>query len=480
MKIAGIYPQEIEYDKKIQHAISEPYGLEMILAIAKQENHEVELFTNLEEINGQVTPIDEQKLIRNIMEFKPDVAAFSLYTCQYPAGKRIAQTLKSQIPKIINIAGNRYPTFLKNTEEPFDFMAVKEGEETFKEFLRELTTTKDFSKVKGLSFRQNNQTISTELRQRNLHLDTLPNALRFPIILKQTYQGLSIPTLSENPHFAIMEYSRCCYNNCKFCDNKGFWGNRVVFRSANRVVDEMFELKEKGVNLFYFMDLNFTALSDKTKELCKTMIDRKLNASWYCMSNTSTADNGNGKELLSIMKEAGCFKIAWGVESTNDLMLKKMNKKVGIDYTTSQQTNRVLQNSLETGIVNQGFYIIGFPWENQESIIKDAENLKDIPMHLLNIGIFTPIPLSRFHREMLEEGYSFDSDLEKHNRNNLVYNHKSLTNNTLKCLQQRIYNEFYESQDYLQRIETTCRIEPRLKKSFNDYSKFLNKEAKAA
>ena len=125
MKIAGIYPQHSELDSKIQHAVSEPYGLEMILAVAKQEGHDAELFTNFEEADGQAVPIGEQKLIENISQFKPDVAAFSLYTCQYPLGKRIAQALKTKTPGLVTIAGNRYPTFLKNVEGPFDFFAIK-------------------------------------------------------------------------------------------------------------------------------------------------------------------------------------------------------------------------------------------------------------------------------------------------------------------------------------------------------------------
>ena len=43
MRVAGIYPQRIDIDPKIQHAVSEPYGLEMILAVAKEQGHEVDL-----------------------------------------------------------------------------------------------------------------------------------------------------------------------------------------------------------------------------------------------------------------------------------------------------------------------------------------------------------------------------------------------------------------------------------------------------
>jgi radical SAM superfamily enzyme YgiQ (UPF0313 family) len=477
MKIAGIYPQDNELDPKIQHAVGEPYGLEMILAIAKQEGHEVNLFMPTKIENNKFKNLNEDEFIDSIINFKPDVAAFSLYTSQYPLGKKIAQKLKEINPNITTIAGNRYPTFLKNAQKPFDFFVLKEGEETFREFLKEKQNGQRYEQIRGLSSSINPQA-SINLRERNFNLDSLPNALRFPIILEQVYKGVSLPSLSKNPHYAVMEYSRCCHNNCKFCDNEGFWGNKVAFRSTSRVIDEMFELKEKGVDIFYFMDLNFTSQLNKTKELCDEMIKRKLNVSWYCMSNVSTVDNLEGNEILSNMKKAGCFKIAWGVESTSDNALQKMNKKVGKNFTTNEQTIRVLEKSLNAGIINQGFYIIGFPWENEKSIISDAENLKYMPIHLLNIGIFTPIPLSRFYKEMNDEGYIFNSDLEKHDRNQLVYNHKTLTNKTIKQLQKSIYDNFQKTPEHYARIVKTCLLDPRFKESFNDYFEFSKSEVR--
>jgi len=475
MKIAGIYPQPISIDSKIQHAVSEPYGLEMILAMAKKEGHEVELFMPVKRKENQLVPVSENEYFNKIADYKPDVAAFSLYTCQYLMGKRIASRLKKNFPKIKTIAGNRYPTHLKEKiEDPFDFFVLKEGEETFKEWLRETEGKKDYESVKGLIFKKNGKPIFTGVRKRKFNLDSLPDALRFPVILNQVYKGISIPPLSTNPHYAIVEYSRCCYNNCKFCDNEGFWGNKVAFKSAKRVVEEIKELKQKGVDIFYFMDLNFTAFPKKTKELCTEMLKENLGVSWYCMSNIATLDGK--KDLLDLMKKAGCYKIAWGVESTNDNALKHMDKKVGSHLTTNNQAIRVLKDSFEAGLINQGYYIIGFPWETKKSILKDAKQLKHMPLHQLNIGIFTPIPMSRFYKEMQDSGYRLDANLDNHNRNNLVYDHHNLRPSEIKYLQEKIYKAFYQSPEYNERLSKTCKIDPSFIPSFKDYNNFLEQE----
>ena len=478
MRIAGICPQKLELDTKIQHAVGEPYGLEMILAVAKQEGHDVDLFVPARLDNGNISEISEQEFVDNIVKYRPDVAAFSLYTAQYPAGKRIASEIKKRLPKTKIVAGNRYPSFLKQgIENPFDFFVIKEGEQTFRELLKAMQNGQKYEEIPGMTFMKDNDRVFTGDRQRNFELDALPNALRFPIIMNQVYRGISLPTLSSNPKYGIVESSRCCYNKCKFCDNRDYWGNKVAFRSAKRVVGEMAELKGKGTDIFYFMDLNFTAFPNKTRELCEEMVKQNLNASWYCMSNTATVDSelGKDKDFLKMMKEAGCFKIAWGIESTSDSALERMDKSVANEYTKTNMTERVLQRSLDAGLLNQGFYIVGFPWETEESIVRDAEKLKYIPMHILNIGVFTPIPLSRFYQEMDKEGYVFDPNLENHDRNTLVYNHKSLDNKKVKELQEKIHGDFYASPEYQARIKETCRIDPRFKQAFNEYFEFTGK-----
>lgn len=477
MRVAGVYPQKMSIDPKIQHAVSEPYGLQMILAVAKSQGHDVEMFMPLVDEDGELKEISEEEMIKRIIDYKPDVVGLSMYTAQYPMGTRVAAEIKKAIPNAIIVGGNRYPTFVKDRiDEPFDYFVEKEGESTFKELLTVIEKGENVGSVKGISFRRNGEVIYTGIRERNFNLDALPNALRFGVILNQTYKGISIPALSTNPHYAIVEYSRCCYNNCKFCDNEGFWGHRVTFRSPKRVVDEMFELKKKGVNIFYFMDLNFTAFPKKTEELCKEMIERKLDASWYCMSNISTVE---GREyLLDLMKLAGCFKIAWGIESTNDRSLEIMDKSTGGKMLKNDQANKVLQRSVDSGILNQGYYIIGFPWETYETIAEDAKAIKNIPIHQLNIGIFTPIPLSKFFNEMKVDGYVFDHDLENYDRNRLVFNHKHVNNSQLKELQSTIYHGFYDAPEYMERVRKSCEIDPRFKKAFNDYFNFMGKDMK--
>lgn len=476
MRIAGIYPYDTQLDPKIQHAVSEPYSLEKILAVAKAEGHEVELFLPLEEEQGRFQNISEAALTEKVLEFKPDVACFSLYTCQFPAGKRIAQELKQRNPRLITVAGNRYPSYLKDkVEMPFDFFVINEGEETFKELLRELNNGWNFREVRGLAFYQDGKKELTPPRPRIKDLDSQPLALRHPLTLRQAYQGISIPPLSEKPSYALMEYSRGCPSACNFCDNEEVWQKKLTFRSPEKVADELAALKEQGVDIFYFIDLNFAASSRKVEQLCREIMGKKLDISWYCMSNI---DSLHGKkDLLRLMKEAGCYKIAWGVESTDDTSLVRMNKKTSGRMLTNERARETLQASLEAGMLNQGYYILGFPWETASSIVHDAQKLKELPLHQLNVGIFTPIPLSNFYA-LPQTASGLDPDLEKHDRNTLVYAHPSLDNSTLKKIQEEMHAQFYLSPEFEARVEQSVKVDSRFRKAFDDYFEFFGKGAR--
>jgi anaerobic magnesium-protoporphyrin IX monomethyl ester cyclase len=475
MKIAGIHAQDMKFNPEIQHAVSEPYGLEVILAVGEKEGHDVDLFLPALETPTGIKATSNEDMIERIVDFKPDVACFSLYTCQFQTGEKIAKELKKRLPKIKTIAGNRYPTYLKNDiPKFFDFFAIREGEETFKELLEKIESSQDYLNVPGLVVNTGKKGIFTGNRRRNYNLDSVPLAKRFPIILNQPYKGIGIPSLSKKPSYAIMEYSRSCESNCNFCDSTGFWGNTITYKSSKRFIEEGFKLKEKGVDIVYVMDLNFTSNYDRAMNLCNEIIESGLKLNWYAMSNIGTVLDHT--DLLYTMKDAGCYKIAWGVESTCDENLQAMNKTGGGKEQKFEDTIYVLEHSLHAGIINQGYYIMGFPNETTDSILRDAEKIKDIPLHQLNIGIFTPIPLSAQFNQLKKDGMEFEEDLSMHDRNTLIYSHPTIGRKEMKDIQMKLHNEFYKTPEFRSRAMESISIDNRFEDSFNDYLDLINQE----
>lgn len=465
MRIAGVYPFELVDNPNVQNLYGEPIGLESVLASAEEKGHETRLFLPVKD--NLFEKKSEKELVNQILEFEPDVAAFSIYTCQFDFGKRIAKRLKEKNKNIEIVAGNRHAT--TNTKEldyPFDFYVVGEGEHSFVELLHEMENGKNYKDVNGIAFREKEQVVITKPRQFEENLDSLPDALRDKALLKQTYSGLGLPAAGKKPGVAIVEYSRGCPGFCKFCDNALVWKRCVRFKSAKKVVDEMASLKNNGIDIFYFMDLNFTASEEKVFEFCDEINSRKQDFNWYCMSNIDSAT----PKVLKRLKEAGCFKVNYGIESTNDESLAKMKKGFARGkMLESKSCVKVLKKTQKTGLMAGGYYIIGFPWETKESILKDAEKLSDYKVHCLNVGIATPHPGTAWRTEFKDQ--DLINEWRNYDRKHLCYKHSSLDEKTIQGIQAKICSDFYKNPEYLENVKALISIEPRFWESFRDYFK---------
>jgi len=465
MRIAGVYPFELVDNPNVQNLYGEPIGLESVLASAEKNGHKTKLFLPVKD--NLFEKKSEEEIVNQILEFKPDVAAFSMYSCQFDFGKSIAEKIKKKNSKIEIVAGNRHAT--TNTKEldyPFDFYVVGEGENTFVELLHEMENEHNYKKVDGIAFREKEEVVITKPRQFEENLDNLPNALRDKALLKQTYNGLGLPAASKKPGIAIVEYSRGCPGFCKFCDNALVWKRCVRFKSAKKIVDEMVSLQEKGIGIFYFMDLNFTASKEKVFEFCNEIESRKQNFNWYCMSNIDSAT----PKILRRLKNAGCFKVNYGVESTNDKSLARMKKGFARKkMLESKSCVRVLKQTQKTGLMTGGYYIIGFPWETKESILKDAEKLSDYTIHCLNVGIATPHPGTAWRTEFDDK--DLINEWKNYDRKHLCYKHSSFDEKTIQAVQEKICANFYKNPKYLENVQKLISIEPRFKESFRDYFK---------
>ena len=67
--------------------------------------------------------------------------------------------------------------------------------------------------------------------------------------------------------------------------------------------------------------------------------------------------------MLAKMGQAGCWLISWGIESSNEMILKRARKGY-----KKEQAFKALQWAHNAGIKNWGYFIIGLPGETEETI----------------------------------------------------------------------------------------------------------------
>ena len=183
---------------------------------------------------------------------------------------------------------------------------------------------------------------------------------------------------------ATIQTARGCPSNCVFCLTPEISGKRVRFRSPQNVLAEMMECYEKyGIKDFFFKADTFTINPEWVKEMCTLIIDSPLHGNIQFTANSRV--NPLSKETLALMKEAGCFLVAFGFESGSPEILKAIRKGA-----TLEQNLQAARWCHEVGIPFWGFFVIGFPWETKKHILETKKLIMKTNPDFIEITVALP------------------------------------------------------------------------------------------
>jgi len=151
-----------------------------------------------------------------------------------------------------------------------------------------------------------------------------------------------------------------------------------------QVKEELEEcVKKYNIKNFFFRADTFTWDEKWVIEICKLIIERKLQTRWGTNSRADTIS----KERLEWMKRAGCWIIGFGIESGDQKSLDLMKKK-----TTLEDANTSILLCKEYGIKTYTLFLIGLPWDNRETIKKTIKFARHLDGDYIDINIAYPLP----------------------------------------------------------------------------------------
>lgn len=346
-----------------------PMGLAYIASVLQKNNHSVKL------IDLQLTdnPIEEAKSI-----LKKENPRFVGITCTTPVFSEIcelADLVKSVNKNIKVIIGGPHPSALPSDvlkNQSIDFVVTGEGEET----ILELVKGYDLNKIRGLAYKRDKKVVINPPRLITKNLDKLP----FP-----AYNQLDLSKYGEHhrPRVVSIIGSRGCPYNCIFCANNVVH-KKVRVRSPRNVVNEMKFLHDTyGVKDFAFFDEVFTIYKDRCVKICDEILKQGLNVNWYCASRVDSVS----KELLVVMKKAGCRAIDYGIESGNQEILNIIKKNI-----TLSQIEKAVNLTREAGLQPNGLFMIGHPYETEDMIMETINFAKKLPFEYATFNITLPLP----------------------------------------------------------------------------------------
>lgn len=335
------------------YELMEPLGLCYIGAVLKKDGHDVRIIQQIDEPN--------EKLVELAKEYWPDVIGFGVLTSTYTNALELARLMKKETNANV-VFGGVHPTAQPEIvkDRGMDFVILGEGEMTFRELVNCFEQRRDFKKIGGLAYRENDVVFLTQGRERIENLDSLPFPLRDGF-QRGRYRvfALNYPPPSRQ-RLAAMATSRGCPHGCEFCTNDAMWGRKVKFRSVENVVEEIEILTgQYKINHIYFEDELFGAKRERLEEFCKRIVDNELDFSWSALMRLDGVDGS----ILALMKKAGCAHIAYGVESADPEILRRMGKGI-----TAERAEKSFELTYDAGIIPAALFIIGYPEETPESI----------------------------------------------------------------------------------------------------------------
>jgi anaerobic magnesium-protoporphyrin IX monomethyl ester cyclase len=244
--------------------------------------------------------------------------------------------------------------------------------------------------IKGLGWRRAGEIVVNADRPFFRSLDDLPMPLHHLLPLDR----YRMPMI-KGPYTFIVT-SRGCPAGCKYCIKHVSYQYSVRLRAPQKLLEEMQLLYGLGVHHIHMYSDLFTVNREQVVELCKLIIDSGLKVTWTCNSRVDYID----EEMLQLMGRAGCMLIAWGIESGNEVILKRAHKGYKME-----QAHRALRWAHEAGIKNWGYFIIGLPGETVQTIQETIAVSKALPLDIALFHVAAPYPGTPFFFEVVENGW---------------------------------------------------------------------------
>jgi len=226
-----------------------------------------------------------------------------------------------------------------------------------------------------------------------------------------------------------------CPNLCMYCPYPIGYGRMVLYKSIGKIIEEMEFLKINfNIRGFLFRDQLFTHDQERVKGLCNSIINRNLNIKWFVEARVDEVS----RELLHQMKEAGCFRIHYGVETGTPEMLEKEGKP-GVQIQT---VKNAFMATKECGIAAAAFMIIGLPGENEATIRNSLNLMHEIRPQNAIFNIATPYPGTRLYKIAKERGWISTYDWSRYTSFNALISTEELNIAQIAKSTQKITRDF--------------------------------------
>jgi radical SAM superfamily enzyme YgiQ (UPF0313 family) len=272
------------------------------------------------------------------------------------------------------------------------------------------------------------------------------------------YGGYSIPrprhelfpahgyhfSFARSERFATILTDWGCPFPCTFCvmSTLGY-----ASRPIPEVLEEVDELRSRGIRELFVMDQTFGVRKPRGLELCAEW-ERRGDLSWTTYARPDHADD----ELFAAMKRAGCHTVMMGVESADPEVLAGYKKKYDV-----ADVREGFARAKRHGLRTVGTFIIGLPEETEESIRRSLDLALELELDFMSLNMAVPRFGTPFRARAIELGLVDENDLVMDQGGaEAKLPTQALDRDTMLALKKRMVRRFYLRPSYLWRRVTSA------------------------
>lgn len=321
---------------------------------------------------------------------------------------------------------------------------------TSKNVLKFLNKKEEFKigkPIDNLIYKKNRQLIDGRRKLKRRFFEyPVPRHELFPL------KSYRLPMQKHTPFISILTSDGCPFD-CKFCPSS----NSILgfkLRKIENVLEELDYIRSLGIRELRFRDNTFIANKNYSIKLLETIIEKKYNFSYSCLTRVDTVD----EKILLLMKKSGCHTIQFGVESGSNQILKKFNKRIN-----TKQIKKIFALCQKLKINTLAHFILGLPGETIQSLQKTLSLAKEIKPNYVSFNIAQALPGTRLRNDCLKNEWC-------HN-NKTTINAPLLSYKQIVRFQKQAYQEFYLRPKFIFKkiIKTSS-----LRELFSDFTNMLN------
>lgn len=307
----------------------------------------------------------------------------------------------------------------------YDAVICGQGELTFRDVVQAIDAGEPVDSIEGLALWRDGEVVRTP-RRAVVGWDRIPS-VPWHLLDIEPYRAhqlrpdspkdvLRMPSpramgSDRMPYFGITYFSSYgCPEPCTFCCSPEVTARRWKCMPADRMLDDLCELKERwNFDVVRFHDANFGVQEKRVREFAEGLLARDAGIWWNAFLETHSILHYK-PETLDAMAESGLYIAEIGAEAGTDDMMRMIGKPIKGDdnIAAAQEMDR-------RGVCASVTYIIGYPHEEPDSMLATIDQCRRLhnacPLARPTVWPYRPIPGTVMFDQAVELGYQPPTDL---------------------------------------------------------------------